>query len=70
MGNEREIILTDNGHYWVKFKKGHNVKNAVLAKYEKKTDSFMFMGTIITMKASVLDIVSDIVLLKTDIVPY
>jgi len=77
--NEREIILTDKGHYWVS-KKGNEPKDhewikekhedAKMAIYNKEDDSFIFIGNPFHYEANQYLVVSDIVLRDTEVVPY
>lgn len=55
----REIILEDNGHYWIKFKRG-KIKEPMIGKYDKKTDSFNLIDYVASYKSKKFKIISDI----------
>lgn len=58
---EREIILEDNDHYWLRFKHGFD-KEPLIGKYNKKLDIFYLIGNHTKYHSSNFDIISNIFL--------
>lgn len=77
--NEREIILTDKGHYWIRFKGNkpedhewikEKRKESTIGRYNEEKKSFNLIGSPYDYPAYQFDILSDILLRDTEVVPY
>lgn len=67
--NEREIILEDNGYYWLRFKYGFD-KQPQIGQYDKVRNTFQLIGKTKLESSDNFDVLSDIILRETDFVKF
>jgi len=64
--NDRQIILEDNGHYWIRSNMNHVEKSAMIGQYDQSRDTFSIIGSNAVFQAKHFDIISNIILRETD----